>query len=113
MPHARRVAEGKPKTRATRRARERAHAELVRDLERLARLEEGGSAARPIAVASPSQVDVLAQQKSCPLCHGHLRLEEHVAATVDGARVRVARMACAACGVRRALYFTLRDLQLH
>jgi hypothetical protein len=85
----------------------------VRDLERLARLEEGGSAARPITVASPAQVDVLAQQKPCPLCRGHLRLEEHVAATVDGARVRVARMACAACGVRRPLYFALRDQPLH
>jgi hypothetical protein len=107
------VAGGKPRVRTARRGRERAHAELVRDLERLARLEEGGSAGRPIVVASPAQVDVLAQQKSCPLCAGHLRLEEHVAATVEGERLRVARMACAACGVRRPLYFALRDRPLH
>lgn len=81
----------------------------MRDLERLAQLDTGGSAARPIAVTSPSQVEVVALRRACPLCGGPLRLEEHAAAVVDGARLRIARVACTACAVRRALYFRLAE----
>jgi hypothetical protein len=107
------VGERKATARGARRGRAKAHGTLVRDLERLARLEPGGSAARPIEVVSPSQVDVMAQQKPCPLCANHLRLDEHVAATVDGARLRVARVACTQCGVRRELYFSLQEHAPH
>ena len=101
------------KPRALRRARGRAQLKLVRDLERLARLAPGGAADRPIAVVSPAQVEVMAEARPCPLCQARLRLEEHAAATVDGARVRVARLACIACGTKRQIYFRLTDRPLH
>lgn len=93
--------------RALRRTRARAHGKLVRDLERLAALEPGGSPARPITIDSPAAVEVVATARPCPLCEGSLRVEEHAAEVIDGARLRVARLACAACGTRRARYFRL------
>lgn len=102
-----------PKARASRRVRARDQEKLVRDLERLARLEPGGAADRPIRVASPAQVDVMAEARPCPLCQGSLRLLEHAASTVDGARLRVAHLACTACGTKRQVYFRLTDRVLH
>jgi len=95
--------------RAARRARTRGHAALVRDLERLARLEPGGSPDRPLAVESVAQVDVMATRRPCPLCEGNVRLVEHVAETVDGIRLRVAQIACTLCGVARARYYRLDE----
>jgi hypothetical protein len=103
------MAPWKPSARALRRARERAHQKLARDLDRLAHLEPGGSLEHPIEIVSPAQVEVMALARPCPLCGGSLRLEEHAAVTVGGARRRVARMACALCGIRRAIYFSLTE----
>jgi hypothetical protein len=105
------VTREKQPARAARRGRDRAGGKLVRDLERLAQLDAGGSAERPIEVASPAQVEVMALHRACPLCSGPLRLEEHAAATVDGARLRIARVVCTACSVRRALFFRLAEEQ--
>ena len=102
-----------PKARALRRARGRAQEKLARDRERLARLETGGAADRPIDVVSPAQVDVIAEARPCPLCEGPLHLREHTAATVDGVRLRVAHLACTACGIRRQMYFRLSEPSLH
>jgi hypothetical protein len=99
----------KPTERAEHRASARAHAKIVRDLERLARLAPGGAADRPIAIVSPAQVEVMAAARPCPLCRGSLRVDEHVALTSGGVRLRVARVACTACGSRRAVYFALRE----
>jgi hypothetical protein len=93
--------------RGARRTRERARRELVRDLERLATLAPGGTPERPLEVASPAQVEPAAAAMPCPLCQGPLHLEEHAAETHAGRRVRVARVRCATCGVRRAVYFAL------
>ena len=90
---------------ATRRALVRKHDRLARDLDRLARLEAGGSPDRPLEVVSPALVEVHVRGAPCPICAGELRLEEHLAETVGGVRMRVARVACATCGARRALYF--------
>jgi hypothetical protein len=97
------------RARRERRERERAHAKLVRDRERLAQLRPGGAAERPQTVDSPAQVDVIAGGTPCPLCDGPLRVVEHGAQTVDGVRLRVARVACTRCGVDRALWFRLRE----
>jgi hypothetical protein len=86
--------------------RARRHQKLVRDLEQLARLAPGGGADRPIEIASPAQVEVMARGP-CPLCGGSLRLDEHAAETVGGARLRIARVACTTCGARRSIYFRL------
>jgi hypothetical protein len=93
--------------RGGRRARERLRRELLRDLERLATLAPGGTPDRPLELASPAQVEPVATATPCPLCEGRLLLEEHAAETHGGRRVRVARVRCATCGVRRALYFAL------
>jgi hypothetical protein len=99
--------------RRQRRARERAQTKLVRDQERLARLQPGGSPERPLEVESPAQVDVIAGSTACPLCDGSLQLSIHAAETVGGVRLRVARLTCTRCGVPRTLYFRLVEPQLH
>jgi len=87
--------------------RAREHARLVRDRERLARLQPGGAPERPLAVDSQPQVDVIAAATPCPLCDATLRLVEHAATTVAGVRLRIAHVACTRCGAARALYFRL------
>lgn len=99
-------------SRGLRRLRERAHAKLVREQERLASLRAGGAPERPVVVESPAQVDVIAGATPCPLCEGPLRLDEHAADTVGGVRLRVARLTCTRCGVARRLWFRLAE-QLH
>jgi hypothetical protein len=103
---------GRPE-RGGRRARGRVHEKLVRDLERLARLEPGGSPQRPLAIDSPAVVELRAVAKPCPLCDGPLRLEDHAAAEIDGVRLRVATVACTQCGTRRSLYFRLGEQTIH
>jgi hypothetical protein len=97
----------KPSARAERRARARVHENLVQDLERLARLAPGGAPERPIEIASPAQLEPITQAMTCPLCPGALGLEEHAAETHDGVRLRVGRLRCVECGVRRPVYFRL------
>jgi hypothetical protein len=101
------MAKRKPSVRTARRARGRVHETLVRDLERLARLAAGGTPERPLAIASPAQVDPIVGTMGCPLCEGSLRLEEHAAETHGTARLRVARVRCVECGTRRAVFFRL------
>ena len=60
--------------RGQRRALEREKAKLERDLERLAKLQPGGAPDRPIVVAAPPQVDIIAQRMRCPVCQTTLRL---------------------------------------
>ncbi len=107
------MAPWRPSARALRRAREREHQKLARDLDRLAHLEPGGSPERPIEIVSPAQVEVMALARPCPLCGGSQRLEEHAAVTLGEARRRIARMVCAVCGTRRAIYFSLIEPPVH
>jgi hypothetical protein len=99
--------------RALRRERGRLHDKLVRDLERLARLEPGGSPERPMVVDSPAVVDLRAVAKPCPLCEGSLKLEEHAADEIGGTRLRIATVACTQCGAKRRLYFRLEEPAVH
>ncbi len=101
------MAARKPTARALARARARAHEELVRDLERLARLAPGGAPDRPLAIESPAQVEPIADAQRCPLCQGTLQLDEHAVEEVDGVLLRVARVTCTSCGVERRLWFRL------
>ena len=103
----------KPSPRTVRRARGRVHDDLVKDLERLARLAPGGAPDRPLDVEAPSQVEPIAQVQACPLCEGALRLENHAAETHDGNRLRVAHLRCTSCGVARAFYFRLAGSALN
>jgi hypothetical protein len=97
----------KPSPRAERRAQERATEKVVRDRERLARLEAGGAPERPIDVESTSQIEPHALGMACLRCDGRNRLDEHAAVTVRDERLRVARMTCARCGARREVWFRL------
>lgn len=106
----------KPSARAARRATERRDQKLAKDLERLAMLEPGGAADRPIEVVSASEVEVHARSMPCPVCGGAVRVEEHTAETVTlggggapaiAARVRVATVACVVCRRRRRVFFRL------
>jgi len=99
--------------RTERRANDRAQAKLSRDLERLWSFEPGASAERPIVIASPSEVEVRARALPCPLCRGEMRVEEHTAETVGAGRLRIAKVVCALCRSRRAIYFQLAAAQLN
>ena len=73
--------------------------------ERLAALEPGGTAARPVEVESASQVEVRALSTPCLRCDGPYRLDEHTAERVDGKPVRILDVHCGHCGARRTLFF--------
>jgi hypothetical protein len=92
---------------AERRARARAEEKLGKKREQLAKIEAGGNPDRPIEVVSVSVVETRAKSMPCPRCLGSCRVEEHAAETVEGRRLRIARMQCAQCRVRRALYFRI------
>jgi len=95
------------RNRTLRRAEDRAQQKLAGDLEKLALLAPGGSPDRALTITSPSEVEVLARARRCPICQGELRLDEHAAETVAGVRLRIARMVCAVCRRKRAIYFQL------
>jgi hypothetical protein len=96
---------GRPRT--ERRVRERAARQLVRERQKLATLETGGSRERPIDVVSPSVIPVRARSMPCPLCAGSLRLDEETAEMFEGRQLRAAHMMCVRCGVPRLLWFSL------
>jgi hypothetical protein len=93
--------------RAIRRAHARAGEKIAASRERLARLEVGGAPDHPVVVDSASQVEVHALSLRCVRCDGPYRLDEHLAETVGGQRLRIAKLVCVACGTRRSLYFRI------
>jgi hypothetical protein len=90
--------------RTERRSRDRAARGLVHDIERLARLEPGGSQERPIDVVSSSVIEPRARSMRCPQCQGEYTLDDHQAPAPGLRRVDVT---CRICHVRRALWFRL------
>lgn len=99
--------------RSGRRTRDRVQRRLAQQIEALARLEEGGTPARPIPIDSAAVVEVRALARPCLLCGGPLRLEAHTAEVIDGVRLRVAVVACTMCGVDRPIYFRLDEPLVH
>jgi len=90
-----------------RRARARAAEKVGRKRELLAQAESGGHPQRPIDIPSASVVETQARSIPCPRCLGACRVEEHAADTLQGKRLRIARVACGHCGGRRAIYFRI------
>ena len=103
----------KKRSRAVRREADRAQAKIARDREKLAAWERGGSPESPIEIASPAEVEVRARSTPCPICQGALRVLEHTAETLGGARLRVARCTCTRCGRARVIYFRLASTMLN
>lgn len=99
--------------RTARRAEDRAQEKLARDLEKLWEASPGGAPSRPIVVASPSEIEVRAASVPCPICQSTLRVEEHTAESIDGVRLRVARVVCTFCRAKRAIYFQLAGSTLN
>ncbi|APR79659.1 Hypothetical protein A7982_05006 [Minicystis rosea] len=99
--------------RTVRREEDRAMAKMAKDLDKLALHAPGGSPERAIEITSPSEVEVQARSTPCPICRGELRIEEHTAETIDGLRVRVAKVLCTVCRSRRSLYFRLAGTMLN
>ncbi len=83
------------------RPRQPVAADVAAARERLARLEPGGSAERPIDVESASQIEPRALGTPCLRCDGPYRLDDH---TVDR-DVRVVSVHCGHCGAGRVLYY--------
>ncbi len=93
-------------------AREAARAEqrLVEDREKLFLLEAGGTAERPREVGSASAIEPEARSTRCPACNGELMVDEHVAVTERGVRLRDVRVRCRHCGKRRSIWFKITTL---
>ncbi|HEU0035059.1 MAG TPA: hypothetical protein VFQ53_30745 [Kofleriaceae bacterium] len=89
--------------RTARREAERAAKKLVQDREKLARLVAGGSPERPIAVESPSVIEVRVRATPCPQCEGLLRVDDHRAE----AGLRAVDVTCTLCHAKRTLWFKL------
>jgi hypothetical protein len=99
--------------RAERRAQDRTHEKLGRDLERLWKVGPGGSPDRAIVLSSAAEVEVHARSIRCPICEGELRVEEHAAEAGPAGRLRVARTVCSFCHARRSVYYRLADTLLN
>lgn len=91
------------RARTKRREAER-HAKKLADARvKLALLEEGYAADRPITVDSASQIEPHARSLRCPVDDTPFQVLEHDAQ-------RVVKVQCKQCGRRFQLYFALRRL---
>jgi hypothetical protein len=90
--------------RTARRQAERDARKLVRDRETLARLEIGGSRARPIEVPAASVIEGRARGARCPQCGGGYRIDDEQA---PAPQIRLVTVTCQLCGVSRGLYFRI------
>ena len=88
--------------RFTFRRRDKVTRQLIRDRERLALLEVGGSRDRPFHIASASVVEVRCRNLLCPQCQGDYKLIDHRA---PGNGLRQATVLCNQCGISRDLWF--------
>ena len=100
----------KPRPRSQRREEERALAKLRAARERLFELEAGGSPERPLAVTSAAVIEAQAESVACPRCSGRQDVQEHIAVTVAGTRLRETRLRCRQCGSARSLWFRISDI---
>ncbi len=95
------------KSRPERRLLARQTAKDLRDRQRLALLEPGGTPARPIEVVTASLVEPKARAQPCIACGANVRVDDHTATTIDGHPLRLAHIACLTCGLTRVVYFAI------
>ncbi len=101
----------RPRPRTERRELARNEEKLGLEREKLFALEAGGSPRRPREVASASLVEPEARSARCPRCGGEQQVDEHLAATIEGVRLREARLRCRQCGSRRSLWFKITSVE--
>lgn len=103
----------KPRTRTLSRLFQRKQDKLVDDRERLAALEPGGSAERPIMLEAASQLTLRTESFACLACNGPVRYVEDRVVEVAGDLRRVATAECKHCGKRRELWFQIEKQLLN
>jgi hypothetical protein len=102
------VATKKKGARTERRKAERAHTKRLRDAQALAKFEPGGSAERPIEVATAAVLEVQATSFACLGCgQNRLRIKEHAAREIADQRLRLIDVKCGVCGLERRFYFRI------
>ncbi len=99
----------KPRPRTKLREAARSLQKLQDARQRLFALEPGGTPERPVPVVSAAVVEAHAESVACPRCNGRHEIVEHVALTIDGARLREARLRCRQCGTKRSLWFCISE----
>lgn len=97
----------KPRARTLARLFGRKQDKLIDDRERLAALEPGGSAERPIEIEAASLLPLRAESFDCLRCSGRVRyVEDRVVAHGSELR-RAATIECKECGAERELWFRI------
>jgi hypothetical protein len=99
--------------RGQRRAAERAAVELARQRVRLAELEPGGTAERPIVVESASVIETRARDTPCAVCEGALEVVEHASVAHGESRLRRVDLRCRACHAPRSIWFRIEPPRLN
>jgi hypothetical protein len=96
-------------SRSDRRKAARDALKLARARLRLAALEPGGAPEHPIDVVSASTIEPRAASMPCAACGAPgVRVEEHEAPPLPAQRgLRVVRVICAQCAVRREIWFRI------
>jgi hypothetical protein len=94
----------KKRPRSERRMEERGARKLVRDREKLAALEVGGSRERPMDVTSSSVIPVRTRAQPCHQCGGSLQLDEERA---ESSELRAVDTSCQRCGAKRTWWFRI------
>ncbi len=91
-----------------RRKRDKAARKLALDRDRLAALEVGGSAERPLVVESSALVEIRARAAGCHQCGGATTLDRHAVTVVDGEPLRDVTLTCKTCHATRRLWFRIQ-----
>jgi hypothetical protein len=96
---------GRPRTEERQRARQR---EKLYDARlKLALLEPGGSADRPLDVSSASVVESRAEAEPCLRCNKPMRATDHTTAESPNGLLRKVKLQCRDCGAMRELYLRI------
>jgi hypothetical protein len=96
---------GRPRTEERERARQRE--KLYEARAKLALLEPGGSADRPLDVTSASVVETRAEAEPCLRCNQPMRAVDHTTAASPNGLLRKVKLQCRDCGTTRELYLRI------
>ena len=97
---------GKKPPDRTERARERQVKNLVVATEKGAASSAGGKRDRAITVAASPQIEIRIGALRCPQCDSSYKILDHRSA---GQGVRPVDVQCQLCGIKRTLWFEIRE----